>query len=189
MSPTFEPTPGKILVTMHRTVPGAREECLDASNHIVKTVPWLFPRGASLPAHIPPHPLDPYMPALGSCGGQVDRCRPCYVWYGPVAAIHLLAGVGAPVPQPRCWRGMWGCAWGVGGTWPGWLGDPPHCFGGYHQVLGHLVRTTPHGASGSNGPECSWKKWLSQHSNTSPCPRPLDGVPLCHGRLPPDYRV
>ena len=42
---------------MPRTVPGAREECLDATNHIVDTIPWFFPRAMRqriLGSHTPP---------------------------------------------------------------------------------------------------------------------------------------
>ena len=37
MSPTFEPTPGKILGTMPCTVQGVREECLDATEAFANT--------------------------------------------------------------------------------------------------------------------------------------------------------
>ena len=78
MSPTFEPTPGKILGTMPRTIQGVREECLDATG-----------------------PLDPSCLLWARRGSQVDQWRPWYVWYGQVAAIHLLAGVGASVPLTK----------------------------------------------------------------------------------------
>ena len=45
MSPTFKPTPGKIPGTMPRTLQGVRVECLDATDHIVDTLPWFFPQG------------------------------------------------------------------------------------------------------------------------------------------------
>ena len=52
---------------MPRTAQDMRAECLDATDHIRGIVPSFFPEGggASQPAHISPHPLDPYVSALG----------------------------------------------------------------------------------------------------------------------------
>ena len=72
MSPTFQPTTGKILGTMPHTIPGAREECLDATDHIVDTIPWFFPRGGGIPASVhSPTSTGP----IHACVGHVEGGR------------------------------------------------------------------------------------------------------------------